>query len=460
MMAATMRAQPDEPVPVVTAFLHRDGKVLVLRRSGRVGTYRGKWAGVSGYLDRQPLAQARLELREEVGVSAGCAALRGIGVPLPVEDRGARRRWLVFPFLFDLTGSARIALNWESVESAWVKPQELADLDTVPGLAEALRRVWPPWGATGFWREMEVIANDRVHGATELALRGLRAVGPLRGEARRRGLRALAALHPSMGVFPHLAALLLKGQATARSLAAALELATGNSARRAARALRPFRKVLTHSASQACRQTLITWGSEGREVVVTESRPGLEGVGLARELATAGLRVTLITEAQIGLFLPRCDALLVGADAITDDNRLINKAGTWLAVLAAREAGVPAYAVAQTCKIAPPGWPTVLAPQEPPLDCARGVPCDGEVGDPACPERSRREPAEGPQDVVGQVRGPRLRTGVRVANIAFDSTPVVWFDGIFTEQGRLTESLLARTRRAVTAGAKLLMVRG
>jgi methylthioribose-1-phosphate isomerase len=62
--------------------------------------------------------------------------------------------------------------------------------------------------------------------------------------------------------------------------------------------------------------------------------------------------------------------------------------------------------------------------------------------------------------VVGQVRGPRLRTGVRVANIAFDSTPVVWFDGIFTEQGRLTESLLARTRRAVTAGAKLLMVRG
>ena len=158
---------------------------------------------------------------------------------------------------------------------------------------------------------------------------------------------------------------------------------------------------------------------EGREVVVTESRPRREGVALARALAGAGLKVTLITEAQIGLFLPRCDALVVGADALTDDDHLINKAGTRLAVMAALECGVPAYGVAQTSKVCPPGWPTVLTPQD---------------------------PAD-----VAQV------SGLRVANIAFDSTPLAWFRAVFTEQGRLTAALLARTRRGLARGSCLLM---
>jgi len=156
------------------------------------------------------------------------------------------------------------------------------------------------------------------------------------------------------------------------------------------------------------------WGGEGREVVVTESRPKREGVGLARELAACGLGVTLISDAEIGLFVPRCDAVLVGADAIIGGDRLINKVGTRLAALAAREAGIPAYAVAQTHKICPPEWPTALTPQEP-SDLARV-------------------------------------SGVRVAKIAFDATPLSWFRGIFTERGRLTGKLLRETRRALAAG--------
>jgi len=156
-------------------------------------------------------------------------------------------------------------------------------------------------------------------------------------------------------------------------------------------------------------------------VVITESRPKREGAALARELAESGLRVTLISDAQIGLFAPRCEAVLVGADAITSGDQLINKVGTRLAVLAAREAGTPAYAVAQTHKICPQGWPAALTPQDP-ADLARV-------------------------------------SGVRVANIAFDATPMSWFRRVFSERGPLTRELLRKTRRALAPGWREIAAR-
>jgi len=400
-----------DATPVVTAFLYRRGKVLLLRRSARVGTYPGRWAGVSGYLERPPLPQARVELREEAGVPPEDASLRGIGLPLLVEDPRAERPWLVFTFLFRLRPGAEIVTDWESAGAEWVDPAEVGRREAVPGLAEGLARVWPPWGGAAFWDAMESIAADTDSGATDLALRGLRAVARLRGEARRRGLLAFASLHPSMGVFPHLAGRAMHEDTSLTDLRKELAAATGESARHAARALRGCRRVLTHSASRACREALLHWWREGREVVVTESRPKREGLDLARDLAAEGLRVTVISDAQMGLFVSRCDAVLVGADAIGPGDQLVNKAGTRLAALAAREAGVPCYAVAQTHKISPLDWPLALTPQEP-ADLAR----------------------------VGKAR---------VANIAFDATPLSWFTAVFTERGRMSRGALSDMRRSL-----------
>ncbi len=406
-----MWAKSLEATPVVTAFLCRQGRVLLLRRSERVATHRGRWSGVSGYLEQAPLAQARVELREEAGVGGGDIALRGIGVPMLVDDREAERPWLVFTFLFRLRRGARVTTDWESVASAWVRPEELEELDTVPGLAEGLRRVWPPWGGERFWQAIEDIALDTVTGATGLALRGLRAAGRLRGESRVRGLKAFSALRPSMGVFPHLAARALSEPLRLTGLARELETAAIAAASRAAEALRRSRRVLTHSASRACLEALLQWRTAGAEVVVTESRPKREGLDMARQLTAAGARVTVISDAAMGLFVPRCSAVLVGADAIGEHGELVNKAGTRLAVLAARDAGVPAYAVTQTHKICPSGWPLSLAPQSP--------------GDLARVSRAR------------------------VANIAFDATPMRWFAAVLTERGKLTPRLLRSTAAAL-----------
>jgi 8-oxo-dGTP pyrophosphatase MutT (NUDIX family) len=166
-------------VQVVTCFLLRRGEgddpsagsgqaqVLLLRRSERVGTYRGLWASVSGYLEAStPLEQAYREIEEEVGLGRGdpstgsgqapsthsassgqagsgqAVRLLAQGEPLVVPDKTIDTRWTVHPFLFEVLQPEHIRLDWEHTESRWVKPEEVPALETVPGLAEALARVY------------------------------------------------------------------------------------------------------------------------------------------------------------------------------------------------------------------------------------------------------------------------------------------------------------------------------
>ncbi len=130
---------------VVTCFLERDGLVLVLRRSERVGTYRGRWAGVSGFLEpgTAPQDQAMRELREEVGLSDEDVQLVREGELLTVTDESLGRRWIVHPFRFRLLGNPQMQLDWEHVEMRWIPPAEIDQLETVPQLGEAWRRVAP-----------------------------------------------------------------------------------------------------------------------------------------------------------------------------------------------------------------------------------------------------------------------------------------------------------------------------
>jgi len=55
---------------------------------------------------------------------------------------------------------------------------------------------------------------------------------------------------------------------------------------------------------------------------------------------------------QAALFVGQADVVLVGADAITEQGA-VNKTGTHLLALAARAAGVPMYAVADSGKLSP-----------------------------------------------------------------------------------------------------------
>ena len=60
---------------VVTSFLLRrspagSDELFLVRRSNRVGTYHGRWAGVSGFVEAPPDEQAYVELAEETHLGA------------------------------------------------------------------------------------------------------------------------------------------------------------------------------------------------------------------------------------------------------------------------------------------------------------------------------------------------------------------------------------------------------
>ena len=127
---------------VVTAFLRHGGRILLVRRSRRVGSYAGRWAGISGYLEEStPLAQALREIREETGLDTDALRLAATADPLEVPAPELQTCWVVYPFLFDVDHAETIRLDWENTELRWVLPEEVSELSTVPALAEALAEV-------------------------------------------------------------------------------------------------------------------------------------------------------------------------------------------------------------------------------------------------------------------------------------------------------------------------------
>ena len=129
-------------VDVVTVFLTHQSRVLILKRSKEVGTYREHWAGVSGYLESSdPVTQAYIEMAEEVGLNREEVTMLKVGKPFEVIDKARNRAWRVHPFLFAVHDPEKIRLDWENIEMRWISPDELASLRTVPDLREALDRV-------------------------------------------------------------------------------------------------------------------------------------------------------------------------------------------------------------------------------------------------------------------------------------------------------------------------------
>ena len=149
MDTSNLAGAPVHPTHVVSCFILRaessGDRVLLVRRSERVRTYRGAWAAISGYLEPgiTPLAQAYTELREEAALDEGDVALVRQGAELTVVDAREGLSWIVHPFLFHLLAPDKLTTDWEAVERRWVSPDEMRALHTVPMLAEAFAAVYP-----------------------------------------------------------------------------------------------------------------------------------------------------------------------------------------------------------------------------------------------------------------------------------------------------------------------------
>ena len=130
--------------PVVTCLLLSEGKLLILKRSTKVKTYKGYWGGVAGYIEKQekPYETALKEIREEVGLQEKDVQLITQGEPVKITDiyEGERYDWVIHPFIFQVKRKESIRIDWEHSEYQWITPKEISQYQTVPFLKEIVQK--------------------------------------------------------------------------------------------------------------------------------------------------------------------------------------------------------------------------------------------------------------------------------------------------------------------------------
>lgn len=177
-------------------------------------------------------------------------------------------------------------------------------------------------------------------------------------------------------------------------------------------------KIFTHCHSSSVMGALKRAKAEGKrfEVFNTETRPLLQGRITAKELAKARIPVRHFVDSGARIALKEADMMMIGADAITSEGKVINKIGSEMFAIVAEKYGVPVYVLADSWKFDPQSVYGIPEPIE---------------------KRSFKEVWEKP---------PR---GVEISNIAFERVDPDLIAAIISELGVYTpENFVSEVRRS------------
>jgi 8-oxo-dGTP pyrophosphatase MutT (NUDIX family) len=125
---------------IVTSFILDNQKLLILKRSNKVKTMKGLWAGISGIIEKneEPLTRAKIEIYEETGIFEDKIKLIKTADVLKVNSpQYENHEWEIYGFLFG-ANNPKIKLNWENSDYRWIKKDELTKFSTVPSLEKVL----------------------------------------------------------------------------------------------------------------------------------------------------------------------------------------------------------------------------------------------------------------------------------------------------------------------------------
>lgn len=406
----------------LAVFFRRPGEVCLTRTDGHSwGPVTIEYGGSTDPLDA---------VGETFGRRDAESILR-VGGPIEIDDR----RWI--PVLVDRSGRTELDRVDDSHE--WVSPVEIRRRDTIPGCWRLYDGVRPT---------PEAIRTDTTHGSATLSIWGLEYLRDQAGylatcsdldddcrpsttagewDACCRAATELLEARPSMMALSNR---IHRALATAAeddriesNPAECVERAATDGINRATAADRAAGSIAAEiitagaiAAEGADTPTVLTLSTSGTvlatieraepSVYVAESRPKREGTDLTERLAERGFDVTLHSDAAIASVLDTepIDALLVGADTVLSDGRILNKVGTRGAAIAAHTEDVPVYVVAAADKISP--WSTA----------------DTEFGSP--------------EELYADPIPERLT----VTNPTFDLTPAVYVDRILTDRGAFEPS--------------------
>lgn len=125
---------------IVTSFIRYNKKLLILKRSDKVRSMKGLWAGISGTIENneEPLSRAKIEIFEEAGITEDQITLIKTSEEIRIHSSQYKNHeWEISPFLFE-SKNPTIKLNWENSEFKWINMEELENYDTVPSLQKIL----------------------------------------------------------------------------------------------------------------------------------------------------------------------------------------------------------------------------------------------------------------------------------------------------------------------------------
>jgi len=128
---------------VLTVFIRYKEKILILKRSNKVSTYKGKWSVITGYLDEPKSLFDKIieEISEELGIFKDIILSFKYGNPFEFFDNKLEKIWIIHPAIVELKSNPKIILNWEHDEYKWITPDDLKKLDIVPNLNISLNKV-------------------------------------------------------------------------------------------------------------------------------------------------------------------------------------------------------------------------------------------------------------------------------------------------------------------------------
>src|SRR5437879_3655006 len=124
------REYPDHPFVGVGALIHRDGKVLLVRRAKEPN--KGKWIIPGGLVELgEPLEEAVLrEVKEELGIDGKVEVMLDLASEVVLdENRRVKYHYVLIDYLVSPLQKDLI-LNNESSSYDWFAPESVEGLET------------------------------------------------------------------------------------------------------------------------------------------------------------------------------------------------------------------------------------------------------------------------------------------------------------------------------------------
>lgn len=208
---------------------------------------------------------------------------------------------------------------------------------------------------------VEMVRNDKTHGAdyiSNLALKTMISIAAEDFSSTKELIKTRPSMAPIPGKLteflsrldPELSLNNFKTQvrATASEIIKESDKKFKNIIVHASQNLGKIDSVFTHSYSSTVFEVIHVL--EVKRVICTEPRPRFEGRRMAKELSSRGLEVVLCTDSALGVFIDSVDLAITGADSVLADGSVVNKVGTKLLALAAKDENIPFYIVCNTYK--------------------------------------------------------------------------------------------------------------